>query len=63
MQNYPQEIQDLSCCMEQTGDEVDVHYEGQRGEGVYPVAFEGIDQECGTDDTGRRSSEIIKAGI
>ena len=28
--------------MEQTGKEVKVHYKGQRGEGVYDVAFEGI---------------------
>ena len=24
------------------GREVKVHYKGQRGEGVYPIAFEGI---------------------
>lgn len=24
------------------GKKVDVHYEGQRGKGVYPVAFEGL---------------------
>ena len=29
------------------GKEVIVHYKGQRGEGKYPVAFEGFDQECG----------------
>ena len=28
--------------MEPNGREVKVHYKGQRGEGVYPIAFEGL---------------------
>ncbi len=39
--DYPQEIQDL--LIYGTGSrEVKVHYKGQRGEGVYPVTFEGL---------------------
>ena len=40
-QDYPQEIQDL--LIYGTGSrEVKVHYKGQRGEGVYPITFEGL---------------------
>ena len=28
------------------GREVMVHYKGQRGEGIYPVAFEGLIKNC-----------------
>ena len=39
--SYPQEIKDMLIFG--TGSrEVMVHYEGQRGKGVYPVTFEGI---------------------
>ena len=39
--DYPQEIQDV--ILHGTGGrEVRVHYRGQRGEGVYDVAFEGL---------------------
>lgn len=39
--DYPQEIQDL--LIYGTGSrEVKVHYKGQRGEGVYPIIFEGL---------------------
>ena len=38
---YPQEIQDV-LIYGTGGKEVKVHYKGQRGEGVYDVAFEGI---------------------
>ncbi len=38
---YPQEIQDM--LLHGTGGrEVSVYYEGQRGKGIYPVAFEGL---------------------
>jgi excinuclease ABC subunit A len=39
-QDYPQKIKDL--IMYGTDKKVSVHYKGQRGEGVYPVAFEGL---------------------
>lgn len=39
--DYPQEIQDL--LIYGTGSrEVQVHYKGQRGEGIYPTTFEGL---------------------
>ncbi|MBE5893056.1 MAG: excinuclease ABC subunit UvrA [Lachnospiraceae bacterium] len=37
---YPQYIQDI--LINGTDKEVDVHYAGQRGRGVYPTAFEGL---------------------
>ncbi len=40
-EEYPQEIQDI-LVHGTGGKEVKVYYKGQRGEGVYPVAFEGI---------------------
>lgn len=40
-QDYPQEIQDI-LIHGTNGKEVKVHYRGQRGEGIYDVAFEGI---------------------
>ncbi len=40
-EQYPQEIQDV-LMYGTNGREVQVHYKGQRGEGVYPVAFEGL---------------------
>ena len=40
-QDYPQKVQDV--LIHGTGGRmVDVYYEGQRGKGVYPVAFEGL---------------------
>ena len=38
---YPQKIQDI-LLFGTNGESVDVYYEGQRGKGVYPTAFEGI---------------------
>ncbi len=38
---YPQKIQDI-LLYGTNGESVDVYYEGQRGKGVYPTAFEGI---------------------
>ncbi len=40
-QDYPEKIQDI-LIHGTNGKEVDVYYEGQRGRGVYPVAFEGL---------------------
>ncbi len=40
-QNYPQEIKDI-LIHGTSGREVKVYYKGQRGEGIYDVAFEGI---------------------
>ena len=40
-QDYPQEIHDV-IIHGTNGREVKVHYKGQRGEGVYDVAFEGL---------------------
>lgn len=41
--DYPEKIR--SILLHGTdGEKVDVYYEGQRGKGVYPVAFEGLIQ-------------------
>ncbi len=40
-QEYPEEIQNV-LLYGTNGKEVEVHYVGQRGRGVYPVAFEGL---------------------
>lgn len=40
-EEYPDEIKDV-LVYGTNGKEVMVHYEGQRGKGVYPVAFEGL---------------------
>ena len=40
-QDYPQEIHDV-IIHGTNGREVKVHYKGQRGEGIYDVAFEGL---------------------
>ena len=40
-QDYPEKVQDI-LIYGTNGKEVDVYYEGQRGRGVYPVAFEGL---------------------
>lgn len=40
-EKYPEEIKDI-IIHGTGGKEVEVHYEGQRGKGVYPVAFEGL---------------------
>ncbi len=54
----PAKIRDL--LMYGTETKVDVHYEGQRGSGVYPIAFEGL-----VKNTERRyretGSEVMKA--
>ena len=40
-QDYPKEIQEI-LIHGTGGHEVKVYYKGQRGEGVYPIAFEGL---------------------
>lgn len=40
-QDYPEEVRNI-LLHGTGGEEVEVHYEGQRGKGVYPVAFEGL---------------------
>lgn len=40
-EKYPEKIKDI-IIYGTGGKEVEVHYEGQRGKGVYPVAFEGL---------------------
>jgi len=40
-EKYPEKIQNV-LIYGTNGKEVEVHYEGQRGRGVYPVAFEGL---------------------
>lgn len=40
-QDYPQKIKDI-IIHGTNGQEVEVHYVGQRGRGVYPIAFEGL---------------------
>ena len=40
-EDYPQKIRDI-LIHGTGGREVKVHYKGQRGEGVYDVAFEGL---------------------
>ena len=40
-EDYPKEIHDL-LIYGTDGKEVKVYYKGQRGEGIYPVAFEGL---------------------
>ena len=42
-EEYPQDIQDM-LFYGTGGREVSVYYEGQRGRGIYPVAFEGLIQ-------------------
>lgn len=39
--DYPKKIQDI-ILYGTNGKEIEVHYVGQRGRGVYPVAFEGL---------------------
>ncbi len=43
-EKYPRKIHDI--LINGTDEYVDVYYSGQRGSGVYPVAFEGIIENC-----------------
>ncbi len=40
-EDYPEEIKEI-LIRGTGGKEVEVHYQGQRGSGVYPIAFEGL---------------------
>ena len=40
-EEYPEKVKDIFV-NGTNGKEVEVHYQGQRGQGVYPVAFEGL---------------------
>lgn len=40
-QDYPQRVKDV-ILYGTNGKEIEVHYVGQRGRGIYPVAFEGL---------------------
>lgn len=40
-EKYPENIQNI-LIYGTNGKKVDVHYQGQRGKGVYPIAFEGL---------------------
>ena len=40
-ENYPEKIKNI-ILHGTNGKEVEVHYQGQRGKGIYPVAFEGL---------------------
>lgn len=57
-QDYPEEIKKI-LLYGTNGREVKVHYKGQRGEGFYDVAFEGLIRNVGRRY--RESSERMKA--
>ena len=40
-ENYPEKIKNI-ILHGTNGKEVEVHYQGQRGKGIYPIAFEGL---------------------
>ena len=52
---YPKKVHDI--LIRGTSTEVDVHYTGQRGTGVYPIAFEGLIENCN-----RRYRETFSEG-
>jgi excinuclease ABC subunit A len=56
-ETYSQEIQDI--LLHGTDEKVDVYYKGQRGEGVYPLAFEGIIKNA--ERRYREGAEVVKA--
>lgn len=56
--DYPKKIKDI-LLYGTNGKEVKVHYTGQRGQGVYDVAFEGLIRNVGRRY--RESSESMKA--
>ena len=43
-EKYPKKIHDI--LIKGNDEYVDVHYTGQRGSGVYPIAFEGLIENC-----------------
>ena len=58
-EDYPQEIRDI-LIYGTNGHQVEVEYEGQRGRGVYPIAFEGLIKNVQRKYR-ETSSEITKA--
>lgn len=58
-EEYPQEIRDI-LIYGTNGRQVEVEYEGQRGRGVYPIAFEGLVKNVQRKYR-ETSSEVIKA--
>ena len=58
-EQYPDKIKDI-LIYGTNGKEVEVHYTGQRGRGVYPVAFEGLIRNVERKYR-ETSSEIVKA--
>lgn len=58
-EDYPQEIKDI-LIYGTNGHQVEVEYEGQRGRGVYPIAFEGLIKNVQRKYR-ETSSEITKA--
>ena len=58
-EQYPDKIKDI-LIYGTNGKEVEVHYTGQRGRGVYPVAFEGLIRNVERKYR-ETSSELVKA--
>lgn len=58
-EEYPQKIKDI-LIYGTGGHQVEVEYEGQRGRGVYPIAFEGLIKNVQRKYR-ETSSEVIKA--
>ena len=52
-EKYTKKIHDI-LIYGTNGKEVKVHYKGQRGEGIYDVAFEGLLKKCGEKVSGNR---------
>ena len=64
-QDYPKEIHDI-LIHGTNGHEVKVYYKGQRGEGVYDVAFEGLIKnverryrETGSESSANRNTRLL----
>ena len=59
-EEYPREIQNI-LINGTGGHEVKVHYKGQRGEGIYDVAVEGLVRNLWSGNVWGTGTEIIKA--
>ena len=59
MRSMPEEIQDV-LIHGTDGREVKVYYKGQRGEGIYDVAFEGLIKNVERTIPGDRFSEAMQ---
>ena len=60
-EEYPDKIKDV-IINGTHGKEIKVHYKGQRGEGIYDVAFEGLVQKRGAPLQGDRFG-VQQAGV